>query len=159
MCAMLIYARSAEITSGIICSCFPILPSFVRYFYGKAASKRHNENSALFTYRDSSIQSPAVKTFSNLWNDPDDSRLLQRSYLELQERSYWDPWDEEEASEAPETMTTNPTKKGAGEYQETITPPAPIRRSMKDMGHNGMHLGSLRTVTIAQYPKPIATVH
>lgn len=159
MCAMLIYARSAEITSGIICSCFPILPSFVRYFYGKATSKRRNENSDLFTYRDSSTQSPAVITFSNLWNDPDDSRLQQRSYLELQERSYWDSWDVEGAPEAPETMTANTTKKRAGEYLETITPPAPIRRSMKDMEHDGMHSGSSRTVTIAQYPKPVATVH
>ena len=129
---MLIYSRSAEITSGIICSCFPVLPSFVRYVYEKVTSKDRNDNSALFTYRDSSIQSPTMKTTSNLWNDSYDSQLLQRSYLELQERSNWDVWDVEEVPEPPEfpepAMTTT-TNEGARESHENIMKPACITRT------------------------------
>ncbi|MCJ1422182.1 hypothetical protein MMC29_000061 [Sticta canariensis] len=156
---------SAEITSGILCSCFPVLPSFVRYFYGKVTtklSKDHNDNSALFTYRESSIQSPTMTTTSNLWYDSYDSQLLQRSYLELQARSDWDFWDVEEAPEPPElpepAMTTT-TKGGARESQETVMIPACITRNLRDMRHGGMHSGILNTVTAAQYPKAIATVH
>lgn len=145
MYAMLISARSAEITSGIICSCFPVLPSFFRHLYGKATIKRHNDNSALFSYHESTIQPPAVQTTSNLWNDPNDSRLLQRTYLELQERNYWELWDVEEAPEAPETATTTTTRDRARESQETITLPAAIRHSMKDMEHDGMHSALLKT--------------
>lgn len=162
MCGMLIYSRSAEITSGIICSCFPVLPSFVRYFYGKLTtklSKDRNDNSALFTYRESSIQSPNMKTTSNLRNDRYDSRVLQRTYLELQERSGWDFWDIEEAPEPPEPAMTTTTNGGARESQKTTMIPACITHNMKDMRHGGMHSGILNTVTAAQYPKAIATVH
>lgn len=155
---------SAEITSGIICSCVPALPAFVRHFYAKAATRlskdrdRQHDNSVLFTYRDSEPPSPVVNTntTSNAWYNPDDSRLLQRSYVELQERSYWDSWDEEEASVTGVTTTATG---GASASQETITLPPAVRRSMKDMERGGMHSGILKTVTVAQYPKSMATAH
>lgn len=159
---MLTFGRSAEITSGIICSCVPALPAFVRHFYAKAATRlskdrdRHNENSVLFTYRDSEPSSPVVNITSNSWYNPDDSRPLQRSYLELQERSYWDSWDTEDASVTGVTTTATG---GAGASQETITLPPVVRCSMKDTERGGMHSGILKTVTVAQYPKPIATAH
>lgn len=142
--AILISARSAEITSGIICSCFPVLPSFFRHLYGKATIKRHNDNSALFSYREFTIQSPAVQTAS-LWNDPNESRQLQRTYLEPQEHNYWELWDVEEAPEDGETAMTTITRERARESQETITLPAAIRHSMKDMEHEGMQPGLLKT--------------
>ena len=150
--SMLTDSRSAEITSGILCSCVPALPAFFRHFYAKAASRlfrdrvRQKENSALFTYRDSSILSPVHMT-SNPWNgdDPNDSQAMQRSYLELEERNYWDTWDVEEAS--MNGMTTS-TLRGARVSQETITLPPPAQRSMKDV---------VKTVTVAQYPTLIAT--
>lgn len=161
---MLINTRSAEITSGIVCSCFPVLPSFFRYFYSKAATKlskdreRHNDNSALFTYHESTMPSPVVGTTGNLWNNPDDSRLFPRSYLELQERSIWDSWDSEDAPKAPAAAMTTTTRGGAGESEETITLPAALRCNTKDIEHGGMQSGIMRTVTIAQYPQPIASM-
>ncbi|MCJ1463343.1 hypothetical protein MMC07_001950 [Pseudocyphellaria aurata] len=164
MWATLIDTRSAEITSGIVCSCFPVLPSFIRHFYRKAATKlskdreRHNDNSALFSYHESPVQSPVVGTTSNLWSDPDDSQLLQRTYLELLERSIWDSWDSEDIPRAPDAAMTTATRGGSEESQEAIPMPAGLRYKMKDIEHGGMQSGIMKTVTIAQYPKPIASV-
>lgn len=179
MCSRLISTRSAEITSGIICSCFPVLPAFVRYFYGKATSRiyksrdRRNDNSALFTYRESTIPSPTVQRSSDVWKETDDSRLLQRTYLELQERNCWDSWDVEgipeipEIPEIPATAMTTINHRGAGEWPETIRLPAVIQRSMMDLDLDrggSTHRQEIRRPcvsnrTLAQYPKDLATLH
>ena len=77
----------AEIASGIICGCLPVVPQFFRIFVPKIASK-------ITAIRQSKSSSQGSRKYGSslrngraaLWHDPHDPRLLQASYLELGQR-------------------------------------------------------------------------
>ncbi|MCJ1458495.1 hypothetical protein MMC28_008868, partial [Mycoblastus sanguinarius] len=77
----------AEIASGILCGCLPVLPQFFRHFLPKIASK-------ISTFRQTKSPSHISKKYGSSahtgktasWQDPYDPRLLQGNYLELGER-------------------------------------------------------------------------
>lgn len=80
-CCLIVNYRNAEIASGILCGCLPVLPQFFRHFVPKLVSKISTfrlGRSPLEKYKGaSSTGRPAP------WEEPYDPRLLQGPYLEL----------------------------------------------------------------------------
>ena len=75
----------AEIASGILCGCHPVLPQFFRHFVPKLVSKVSSSRiGKLFSKKDGSDSSSGKAV---LKVEPSDPRTLRGTYLEL---SNWD---------------------------------------------------------------------
>ncbi len=79
---LLITYRVAEIASGLLCGCLPVLPQFFRHFIPKIASKYRSKGR---TTRTSAVSSSGKPLASNDGRDIHPS-LPEGTYIELREQ-------------------------------------------------------------------------
>ena len=147
----------AEITTGIICSCLPTVPALFRHYVPKISSRlassshRPDGRRATIKVNRPSLFSSKGSQSTSHYHDPEDPRLLQGQYLELDEVTSHKGLDG--FSEGPTTIieggvaNTAGGKNGAMGREFTNRDPLPPGE------------GILKTLCVESYPQPAPAVY
>lgn len=131
--------RSAEITSGILCSCLPALPAFLRHFYARAAPS----NPSKYPNGGSIRRARLGHNSDQPWISHDNSRLLEGSYLELAEDKTW------HSGNAQDLRPTTTIKGGAFvKVDKHIVVPDALHKRSNDLGQQNGDMANVKTVRL-----------